>query len=177
MTNSESTQESLDKAILNKKISRWLPLLRDRKHLVRREAAEILSKIAASEEELRDSLVPHLLNHCLKETSWPVICKSILYNLSFLPKWDTQWLESFLDSYIQLAKTSDDFVSCGESVRESAMAEIWDFIKEGMIDSTHPKMKKIAAHIEDRLSLEGDKAATDEEEFYLIKIQDWLEDS
>ena len=177
MTNSESTQESVDEAILNKKISRWLPLLGDRKDLVRREAAEILSKIAASEEELRDSLVPHLLNHCLKETSWPVICKSILYNPSFLPKWDPWWLEIFLDSYIQLAKTSDDFVSCGDNVRESAMAEIWYLIEEGLIDSTHLKMKIIAAHIEDRLSLEGDKAATEWEEFYLIKIQDWLEDS
>lgn len=170
MTNSDSTQESLDEAILNKKISWWLPLLDERKDLDRREAAEILSKIAASEEELRDSLVHHLLNHCLKETSWPAICKSILYNLSFLPKWDPRWLKSFLDSFIQLAKRSDDFVFSGDTVRENAIAQILDFLEEGMIDSTHPKVKKIAAHIEDRLSFEGDKVATEWEEFYLIKI-------
>jgi hypothetical protein len=177
MTDSESIQESLDKAILNKKISRWLPRLDDISSDVRGEAAEILSEIAESEAGLRDMLVPHLLNHCLKETSWPVICNGILYNLASIPKRDPQWLESFLDSYMQLAKTSDDFVFCGDTVRKNAMAQIWDFIEEGMIDSTHPKMKKIAAHIEDRLSRVGDKAATGGEKLYLIKIQDWLEDS
>ena len=144
---------------------------------VREEAAEILSKIATSEAHLRDSLVPHLLSHCLKETSWPVICNGIFYNLSSIPKRDPQWLESFLDSYLQLAKTSDDFVFCGGTVRGNSLAEIWDFIEEGMINNAHPKIKKLATHIGDRLSREGDKAATGEERLYLIKIQDWLEDS
>jgi hypothetical protein len=177
MTGSESLPESLGKEILNKKISRWLPRLDDASSAeVREDAAKILSSIAESEPELRDSLVPHLLNHCLKERSWPVICNGILYNLSSIPKQDPRWLEGFLDSYMQLAKTSDDVVFFGDTVREIAVAEIWGFIEEGMIDSTHPKMKEIAAHIEDRLSSRGDKAATGGEKRYLIKIQDWLED-
>jgi hypothetical protein len=177
MTNSESVQDSLNKAVLNKKITRWLPRLTDDSSDVREEAAEILSKIALSQPELRDSLVPLLLRHCLTETSWPVICNSILFNLSSIPERDSQWLEIFLDTYIELAKTSDNFVFCGDVVREHALSNIWDLIEEKMVGIDHPKMKNIALVVESRLSREGGKVATGGEKKYLLKIQDWIEDS
>lgn len=177
MTNSESVQDSLNKAVLNKKITRWLPRLTDESVDVREEAAEILSTIASSHVDLRDSLVPLLLRHCLTETAWPVICNSILLNLCSIPERQTEWLESFLDTYIKLAKTSDEFVFSGFVVREHALSNIWDLIEAKLVGIDHLKMKNIALLVESRLSREGDKIATGGEKKYLLKIQDWIEDS
>ena len=113
----------------------------------------------------------------MTETSWPVICNSILFNLSSIPERDSQWLEIFLDTYIELAKTSDNFVFCGDVVREHALSNIWDLIEEKMVGIDHPKMKNIALVVESRLSREGGKVATGGEKKYLLKIQDWIEDS
>jgi hypothetical protein len=177
MTNSDSIQDDLNKATLNKKISKWLPRLTDDSSSVREEAAEVLSEIASSQSELRDSLVPLLLKHCMTETSWPVICNSILFNLSSIPEREPQWLESFLDAYIELAKTSNDFVFCGDTVRENALSYIWDLIEAKLVGIDHPKIGRISAVVESRLSRTGDKAATGREKLYLLKIQDWIEDS
>ena len=177
MINSESVQDSLNNALLNKKLTRWLPRLTDESMDVREEAAEILSTIASSHVELRDSLVPLLLRHCLAETAWTVISNSILCNLSSIPERHPEWLESFLDTYIELAKTSDEFVFSGYVVRQHALSNIWDLIEAKMVGIDHPKMKNIALVVESRLSCEGDKVASGGEKKYLLKIQDWIEDS
>jgi hypothetical protein len=100
-----------------------------------------------------------------------------LFNLSSIPEREAKWLESFLDTYIELAKTSDDFVFCGHAVRKNALSYIWDLIEANLVGIDHPNIGKIAVVVESRLARVGDMEATGEEKLYLIKIQDWIEDS
>jgi hypothetical protein len=50
-------------------------------------------------------------------------------------------------------------------------------IEANLVGIDHPNIGKIAVVVESRLARVGDMEATGEEKLYLIKIQDWIEDS
>lgn len=174
MSNSDSVQSFIDKAAINKKITKWLPRLEDSSSGVREEAANILAKIAVSEPSLRDTLLPLLLKRCRQEDSWPVICNSILFNIAPIPKKSPEWIEPFISTYVELARMQDVFFGA-YVVREHALGYIWELIKARKIKREHPRIKDILEIVSDGLSRTEDEPSGDER-LYMMRIQDWHED-
>jgi hypothetical protein len=177
MNDSNSVQDLLDKASVNKKMSRWLPRLQDQSNEVRIEAADILSELAVSNAELRDSLLPMLLKHCSKEKSWPVVCNSILFHISCIPEKYPEWVEPFLSTYIELSLVHNNEVDVfsGSAIREHALSCIYDLMKARRIDRQHRMIKKIIRIVSDGIiRTEGEQSGG--ERLYMMKIKDWYED-
>jgi len=177
MSEPNSVQELLNKANINKKITKWLPRLQDPGTDVRARAAEILSELALNEAELRDSLLPLLLKHCVREKSWVVICNSILFHIASIAESESEWVEAFLSTYIHLSRVHDNDVDpfSGPTIREHAFDYIYDLIKARKIKRDHPKMRVIISAVSAGLSkTEGEGAG--ENRLAMMNIKDWYDD-
>jgi hypothetical protein len=121
----------------DKVVSRWLPRLSDHSSEVREKAAENLAQVAIRNTKNRNSLVPLLLDHARTEEDFSVVCDSILYPLSALPRRNRQWTDALLDVYVHLARKADYVTG------SHAYGYIWELIEIGLVGKQDPKFPVI----------------------------------
>lgn len=161
---SEFTQSSRSSQGVEK-MSTWVNRLNDSSEDVQSDAARQLAKIAISNPELQEVIVPKLLRLAREAKKFSNIVNTVFYCTTDVPKRSPRWADDFLDAYIFAVRN-------GDCMRyRSAYIHIWSLIDEGLLDETHARYHEIVemARADERLR-EGD------ERLYILKILDWHAD-
>lgn len=146
-------------------VERWLPRLGDESEDVQTEAAKKLAEVAQDHPQFRPHLIPVLLATCRSDVDWVIVCNSIFFHLSEIPKSDKSWLDAFIDTYLFLAKKNEYVTG------EHAFGYMWDLIDQGHIDEEHPRFQEILT-----ISRAGLKVKKHEARKPMMAIVDWYED-
>jgi len=156
-------------AQINKSILKWLPRLDDVSVDVREKASEVLSLLALENPGLRDNLLPTLIRKAETETSWSVVCNSILFNISEIPSQDPGWVDPFLALYLILIKKPADIFG-QYTIRDHAASYLWRLIEDGLLEKNHPDIPKAINLVRSNLKQGvGDRLP-------LMEIIDWYEE-